>query len=75
MRVAVDQDACVGCGFCVRACSQLFRMDFEAAKSRVKFEFKIPSELEDCAREAEEGCPVSAITLEKDEASDKSDKV
>ena len=57
-KIKVDQEKCIGCGACVSICPQSFEM-FEG-KARVK-----KSELKKvvCEKEAEESCPVQAISI------------
>lgn len=62
MKAAVDRDTCIGCGNCESVCPDVFVLDTEG-KSTVIIEV-IPQEFEKCAKEAEEQCPVSAITVE-----------
>jgi ferredoxin len=62
MKVSIDRDTCIGCAFCVSLCPELFTLD-EGKKATVLLE-AVPSEHEACAKEAEEGCPVNAITVE-----------
>ena len=61
MKFKVDQDACVGCGACEGACPDVFGLVDD--KSQVKVA-PVPAESEACALEAEEGCPVQAISHE-----------
>ncbi len=58
MTVKVDKGKCIGCGACVSLCSDVFEM--KDGKSNVK---KQPEDTE-CAEDAEEACPVDAITVE-----------
>lgn len=62
MRAEVDRDACISCGLCESVCPDVFELDDESI-STVKVD-PIPSEFEDCAKEAEEGCPTDAIHVE-----------
>ncbi len=62
MKAAVDREACIGCGNCEAVCPDVFMLDADG-KSTVIVEL-IPQESEACAKEAEEQCPVSAITME-----------
>jgi ferredoxin len=62
MKVSIDRDTCIGCAFCVSLCSELFTLD-EGGKATVLVEV-VPALYEACAKEAQEGCPVSAITVE-----------
>ena len=62
MKAAVDREACIGCGNCEAVCPAVFLLA-EDGKSKVIVEV-IPQESEACAKEAEEQCPVSAITVD-----------
>ncbi|MCK5841440.1 MAG: ferredoxin [Candidatus Sabulitectum sp.] len=61
MKFNVDQDMCVGCGACEGTCPDVFGLVDD--KSQVKSN-PVPSEFEACALQAEEGCPVAAISHE-----------
>ena len=60
MKLKVNSDLCIGCGACQAVCPDVFEVD-EVAKVIVD---EIPSELEDDAIDAKEGCPTSAIEEE-----------
>lgn len=60
MRVDVDQELCISCGACIDTCPDVFEWnDDEKARSSVE---EVPSDLEEQAHDAVEGCPTSAIT-------------
>ena len=59
MQMKVDPDLCTACGLCVDTCPDVFEMGDDAAQVKVN---PVPANLEDCAIEAEEGCPVEAIS-------------
>lgn len=61
MKANVDQDTCIGCGLCPSICEDIFELDDEG-KAYAKQE-EVPDNLEDTAKEAEESCPVNAITV------------
>jgi ferredoxin len=60
-KVEVDPKVCIGCGACTVACDN-FTMNGDKAKP-VK-DIIDQSELK-CNKEAEEGCPVQAISVKK----------
>ncbi|HWQ89105.1 MAG TPA: ferredoxin [Desulfitobacteriaceae bacterium] len=62
MKAAVDKKTCVGCALCVTICPDLFTLD-DNNKAAVVVE-AVPLQSEECAKAAELGCPVSAITVE-----------
>ncbi|MDD4088113.1 MAG: ferredoxin [Tissierellia bacterium] len=62
MKANVDRDACISCGLCESICPDVFELDDESI-SVVKVD-PIPSEFEDCAKEAEAECPTDAIHVE-----------
>ena len=64
MKVSVDKDLCTGCELCVETCPDIFKMDGDVA---VAYDNNnpVPEDMEDCATEASEGCPVEAIPLEE----------
>ena len=59
MITIIDPDLCTACGLCVDTCPDLYEMGDEVAFVKVE---TVPSKYEDCALEAEEGCPVEAIS-------------
>jgi ferredoxin len=59
MEVYVDPDLCISCGNCIDICPEVFDWD-EEGKARSLFD-EVPQELEECATEAMENCPVDAI--------------
>ena len=61
MKASVDADLCTGCELCTQTCPDVFEMEDEVAVVKVD---PVPSDAEDCAREAAEDCPVEAIKLE-----------
>lgn len=62
MKAFVDKDVCIGCGACAGICPEVFDMDSDGLA--VAIEGEISEDLQEGAREACEGCPVSAITIE-----------
>jgi ferredoxin len=62
MKAIVDKEKCTGCGLCEETCPDVFHLgDGEVAEVTVD---EVPLDAEDCAREAAEGCPSEAITIE-----------
>ncbi|RPF42336.1 ferredoxin [Hydrogenoanaerobacterium saccharovorans] len=62
MKAMIDRDGCIGCGLCADTCPEVFQMaDDGLAEVYVA---EVPEEVEDSAVEAQEGCPVSVITVE-----------
>lgn len=59
MKVKVNQENCIGCGLCVSSAEDLFEFNDEGI-SVVKVD-TVPEDKQDEAKEAIEGCPVSAI--------------
>jgi len=55
--VKVDQNKCIGCGLCAGICPDTFQMNSDN-KSEV-----INDEVNDCAKNAAQNCPVGAISL------------
>lgn len=68
MKVSIDHSKCMMCGSCVAICPEVFEMRDDGSVD-VKDEFKgvdITDEaLQTKVREAEGGCPGTAITVEE----------
>ena len=62
MKILVDKDLCVGDKTCVAICPELFTMDGDVAKTKMK---KVPESLVDLCWDAAESCPAEAIIIEK----------
>ena len=62
MKAFVDKDACIGCGLCEGICPKVFKMDDDGKANASENE--ILEILIKSAKEAEDGCPVCAITVE-----------
>lgn len=60
MKVEVDPEICIGSGNCVATCPKVFELKDNVAHVKVD---TVPPEEEECAREAVDGCPVSAISI------------
>ena len=72
-KVIVERDVCIGCGLCWATCPEVFEQNAEDGLSQILVGLQIEGQigeghieenLEDCARQAAGGCPVSAITVE-----------
>ncbi|MEK6757915.1 MAG: ferredoxin [Nanoarchaeota archaeon] len=57
MAIKVNKEKCIGCGLCSSICEEVFEMDDNTMKAKVKAQKKIP-----CVKEAIESCPVEAIS-------------
>ena len=62
MKARGDRDTCTGCGLCCDTCPEVFEMEDDVAKV---IGDEVPAEAADKCREAAEGCPVEAITVEE----------
>ena len=63
MKASVDRDTCIGCELCTQICPEVFQMDDE--QIAIVIADPVPTAVEATAKEAEEECPVSAITIEE----------
>lgn len=61
MEAKVDKDTCIGCGLCPSVCPEVFDMQ-DDGKAGVIVD-QVPGNAEDTAKEAEESCPVNAISV------------
>jgi len=62
MKATINREGCIGCELCASTCPEVFRMaDDGLAEVYVD---SVPSEAEDTAVEAQEGCPVSVIKVD-----------
>jgi ferredoxin len=62
MKASIDRDGCIACGLCPSICPEVFRMaDDGLAEVYID---EVPTDVEATAKEAEESCPVSVITVE-----------
>lgn len=59
MKTIIDPNVCAACGLCADTCPDLYKMGDSFAIVIVD---EVPPELESCALDAEEGCPVMAIS-------------
>jgi ferredoxin len=59
MKIKVNKEKCIGCGYCVSVCPEVFKFG-EDGKSRVKEGVDLEKN-KNCIKEAKEGCPVGAI--------------
>lgn len=62
MKFKVDEDLCIGCEACEDVCAEVFEMK-DDGKAHVHKD-PVPKDLEKSALEAEESCPVEAISHE-----------
>lgn len=63
MKAIVDRDACIGCGLCESICPAVFEIDEESIA--LVLLNPVPADAEDCTRQAEDDCPVEAISIEE----------
>lgn len=63
MKTYVDQDACISCGMCVSACSDVYEFN-EDQKAEAKMDVVSP-ELEEDVRQCKNNCPTQAIAVEE----------
>jgi len=61
MKAIVDENVCIGSGNCESTCPAVFEV--VNGKSQVKTD-PVPPEEEDRVREAVDGCPTGAISIE-----------
>lgn len=60
MNAVVDPLLCTACGLCAELCPEVFEMGTEVAEVIAD---PIPLDQMDCVKEAEESCPVEAISI------------
>lgn len=74
-KVRIDpRDSCISDMVCVSICGEVFEMSDEDGKSIIKADYRtdksniaegvIPDDLESCAKEAADSCPVNIIHVE-----------
>ena len=63
MVAEVDKDACIGCGACPDVCPEIFKMEDDGLA--IAYKNPVPSDLEESAKEAAEGCPTEAIHIKE----------
>jgi len=73
LKVTIDREECISCGACWADCPEFFEENLDDGFSQVVEEYRTggnpaegeaPAELEDCVRDAADGCPVEIIHVE-----------
>ena len=74
IRIRIDRDECIQCATCWETCPEVFEEGLDDGLSQVVEKFRInddpgqgeiPEELQDCVRDAADGCPVEIIYVEE----------
>ena len=74
LSVIVERDGCISCCSCHTNCPEVFELSLEDNLSQIKVLYRndnslgegiVPDSLEECARLAEDLCPVSIIHVTK----------
>ena len=63
MKVSIDPGLCNGCGPCADICPEVFELNEEGI-AVVKMA-NVPEELQESCRDAADGCPTEAISIEE----------
>lgn len=63
MKATVDRDECIGCELWTAICPEVFEMDDEQIATVIAD--PVPEGVKDKAKEAEDSCPTSAISIEE----------
>lgn len=61
MKAKVDSNLCAGVGACESTCPEVFEVKDGVSTVKVG---TVPADAEDRCRQAAEGCPMSAISIE-----------
>lgn len=61
MKATLDRSGCISCGLCTETCPEVFRMADDGVAE--VYQPEVPSDAEDKAMEAQDGCPVSVIAV------------
>lgn len=61
MKFKVDEELCIGCGACEGSCLEVFELVDDISTVKLN---PVPEEFQESALEAEENCPVQAISHE-----------
>ncbi len=64
MKVIIDKEVCIGCGFCASVCPQVFRVKEQDDVEKAEVYSAITSDIEESVNEAMVCCPASAISEE-----------
>jgi ferredoxin len=59
MSYKVNKEKCIGCGYCVSVCPEVFELG-EDGKSKIKKDADFEKN-KDCIKKAKSGCPTGAI--------------
>ena len=62
MKATIDREGCVSCGLCASTCPEVFQMADDGLAE--VYTDPVPESAEDTAKEAQDNCPVSVITVE-----------
>jgi ferredoxin len=62
LKANVDKDTCISCGLCPSICPEVFEMQDDGKAGTI--EEKVPEQVQESAEEAEDACPVNAISIE-----------
>ena len=62
MKATIDRSGCISCGLCAEVCPEVFRMADDGLAEA--YQENVPKEVEEKAVEAQDGCPVTVITVE-----------
>ena len=63
MNAKINRDTCIGCELCANISPEVYEMDDEQIS--IVIASPIPPESEASAKEAEDSCPTSAISIEE----------
>lgn len=75
MNVRIDRGTCVSCGTCWETCPGFFEESPDDSFSRIIEQYRLdgdiavgrpPADLEPCARDAADLCPVQVITIDEE---------